>query len=83
MDTEKTIVIFRYWRDDVIALFPFVVADRHGRCQSYMHIDKHAVADYYHIISPSRPATPAEYAALKAELESIGYALTIRQNAVY
>ena len=81
----KTKVIFRTFKDtgEPIALFPEEPADRAGDfCTSYMHTGQHSAA------SPSlpgatRPATPEEIAPLKAELESIGYALDIRQNVSF
>lgn len=78
-DTEKTQVIFRMWRatpKTCLALFPYVDAGR-GFCQSYEHTGQHSGATYSHIIRVTRPATPAEYADLKAELETIGYNLQV------
>jgi hypothetical protein len=36
-DTEKTIVVFRKWKDtqDIIALFPDFINYPDGRCESY------------------------------------------------
>ena len=79
MDNESTVVIFRYWKGEVIALFPYIPATR-GHCLSYQHIGQHSGADYSGIVATSRPATPKEYTALKTELQSIGYNLTILQR---
>ena len=83
----RTPCIFRVWRGkgggDVIALFPDVAASISDPrlCQSYMHIGQHCAADYSHVIRVTRPATPAEYAPLRRELEgAIGYVLDIRQR---
>jgi hypothetical protein len=85
-DTEKTIVIFRKFKDgnkEVIALFPEIIADPTPEfCESYMHVGQHggAMADLTDI---TRPATPEEYAELKAELEDIGYNLTVKKKNQY
>lgn len=73
----KTQVIFRYWRKEVIALFPYEIADMKGNCLSYQHVGQHGAANYSAIVYESRPATPTEYANLKEELESKGYHLEI------
>lgn len=84
-DKEITKVIFRWWNvsKDVIALFPEIEDTQYKwgfGCMSYEHIGQHGDADYYGIIQDSRPATPEEYADLKAELESIGYNLRVVQR---
>jgi len=82
---ERTIVVFRVWDNlprDVFALFPCVPSSRDGyQCTSYHHVGQHCGSDYYGCIATSRPATPAEYADLKAELEKIGYVLIVRKRA--
>ena len=40
---------------------------------SYEHTGQHGAADLAGVISRTRPATEAEYAALKAELEAAPY----------
>ena len=82
-DTEKTVVVFRYWHWQVIALFPELIEDKHNPriIDSYMHIGQHRAADYAGIMQFSRAATPEEYQSLKDELESgFGYNLEIRQK---
>ena len=44
-----------------------------------MHIGQHGAADP-RIVYDTRPARPHEYAALQAELETIGYCLAVRQR---
>ena len=82
-DKHKTKVVFRVWKGefegDVIALFPDI-DEGHGSCSSYMHVGQHAPASYYHMITRTRPAKPAEYASLKRELENIGYNLDVRKK---
>lgn len=69
-----TPVVFRWWEHSVIALFPTLHDDPDpSLCDSYQHIGQHGSARYQHIINTSRPATPAEYASLKKELESAPY----------
>lgn len=78
-----TKVVFRKWRDtdDIIALFPEINAGNSGHCQSYEHIGQHGGADYMNVIARTRPASPAEYADLLAELRCIGYDdLAVRQR---
>lgn len=66
-----TKVIFRKLDGEIIALFPELVGDYSPyTCTCYAHIGQHSIA----IAEPlGIPATPAEYADLLAELESIGY----------
>jgi hypothetical protein len=62
---------------DLFAYFPEENHDREGKFKTaYSHIGQHSSAspDY---AAESRPATPEEYADLKAELESIGYNLEV------
>jgi hypothetical protein len=76
------IVIFRRYPDgDVIALFPYLPAEclNAWPCQSYMRIGQHGAADP-RIVHDTRPARPHEYAAIKAELEQIGYRLALRRR---
>ncbi len=81
-DLHKTIVVFRRFVSDdaIVALFPAEVNYPDGACESYMHIGQHGAADYSHCLRITRPATPAEYAPLKRELEGIGYELEIRKR---
>lgn len=86
-DTDKTTVIFRVWKSgsgkgDVIALFPLEKWDDRGMslCQSYEHVGQHGGANYNGVMNRTRPATPAEYADLRRELEGIGYALDVRKR---
>jgi hypothetical protein len=75
-DEPITPVIFRAdKRDgDVTAVFPTDPADYTGECMGcYAHVGQHSQCSlaWYH--SHTRPATPAEYADLKAELEAAPY----------
>ena len=82
--TDKTAVVFRKMNGkngEIIALFAEEPADAEGKlCSSYQHVGQHGAADYPHIIRNSKPAKPEQYAALKAELEGIGYSLEVRQK---
>jgi hypothetical protein len=73
---SKTKVIFRKWKSngDVIALFPEIAATCSDAwlCSSFEHVGQHGAADPS-IISQTKPATPQEYADLKAELEAYPY----------
>jgi hypothetical protein len=74
MSTETVKVIFRKYRTkggEVIAIFPQIPANSFGYAmQCYVHTGQHGSADYGHVLSQTRLATPEEYAALKKELES-------------
>jgi len=79
-DTEVTKVIFRQFKGDhhwIIALFPEIPGNADSStCLCYMHFGQHgnASTDVTYI---TRPAHPSNYAALKEELESIGYKLQV------
>jgi len=77
---NQEIVVFRKWPDgDILALFPNLDGGT-GNCDSYMHVGQHGGAHYASCISATKPANPAEYADLLAELTSIGYDLKVRQR---
>ncbi len=84
---EKTIVIFRKWKDgQIIALFPTVPSDCIGKyCESFMHIGQHSGADYWGVVEQTKPAKWGEYQALRNELESApyNYVLDVKQRAPY
>lgn len=74
----QTPVVFRVDRGgEVFALFPTLLADPSGNVTSYQHIGQHCAADYGLCIAKSKPATPAQYAALLEELTGIGYCLRV------
>jgi hypothetical protein len=75
---DKTVVIFRkdrpdkygFHTNDVFALMPEIPTDMYGDyCVCYQHIGQHGSANYHLCIRASKPASPEEYAELKAELE--------------
>ena len=80
---ETTIVIFRVDREGVVfALLPELPSDNYGvLCTCYQSVGQHCAADYHGCIAESRPATPAEYADLFAELTQRGYHLEVRHRA--
>ena len=84
-DTEKTKVIFRAWRGaqgGVIALFPEIPADNYGHLmQSYEHIGQHGGADCIGITRPVGRHDADAVKELTAELEAIGYSLTVCKRA--
>jgi len=79
------VVVFRRWQDrsgDIIALFPELPADVHGRyCNSYMHTGQHGGADYHSVIQHTVPVEPKQYAELAEELRLVGYNLRPVQHA--
>lgn len=77
----ETKVMFRWWKGEIISLFPFeVTSESPHLCSSYMRVGQHGAADPWRIIRESRPATPAELTPLQTELERIGYVLKIVKN---
>ena len=81
---EKTLVIFRKWRDNggVIALFPAIPSDLLGWfCLSYEQVGQHGGADYHGVIQATKPVGRKDFASLKRELSRIGYRLVIRKRA--
>jgi len=86
-DTHKTKVIFRIWPQSspggatVDALFIEEKRYHHRRfITCYAHVGQHGSADYDHVVSKTKLATPAEYADLKRELECLGYNLDVKQK---
>lgn len=76
----KTRVAFRAWLDegDVIAIMPDLPGTTDPyTCESYQHMGQHSSCDPYGLIQATRPAKPAEYADLLAELTSIGYCVQV------
>jgi hypothetical protein len=83
-DTEFTPVLFRVHRapkkhgSDVTAVFPCEPASYDGTSMTcYAHVGQHGGCDlgWYH---QTRPATEAEYANLKRELESYPYGYRLK-----
>ena len=80
MPEPKTPVVFRKWHEDnggdVIALFPTIPSDIHGRyCEAYEHVGQHGGANYNAVIANTSPAKPDEYESLAKELTARGYNL--------
>lgn len=75
---DKTKVIFRHWKGDVIAIFPEIPGDMSPyTCMSYQHVGQHGACDPYGIIADSRPATLIERWPLRKELMCLGYKLQV------
>lgn len=67
---------------DVFAYFPEENYDNAGKFKTgYSHIGQHS-AVHPQYAAESRPATPEEYADLKAELEGVGYNLEVLENGI-
>ena len=78
-DEYETIVVFRKWKNGgILALFPKEIADSYGNCMSYERVGQHSAAAYSGCVYKTKPAKPSEYAALKRELEGIGYNLDVK-----
>lgn len=81
-EQDPVIVLFRKESDSSItAVFPELPAsglDPH-QMTCYAHIGQHSGCTYSWYRTTT-PASPEEYADLKAELESIGYNLVVKQR---
>jgi hypothetical protein len=77
MMDNADVVVFRKWKNgDIIALFPELPADIHGRyCDAYEYVGQHGGADYFGVIQQTRPCSLNEAADLANELRTIGYIL--------
>lgn len=77
-DKHTTEVIFRKYKDgEIIALFPYLIDNRFGTCQSYMHLGQHSGATLS-IIDSTKLATEIEYKNLHSELiNQVGYKLKV------
>lgn len=76
-----TKVLYKMLDDEVIALFPREPGDMNAyrTCLSYMHNGQHSAASLELCANPT--ARPDQYAPLHAELESLGYHLTVGKRA--
>tara|TARA_R100001594_G_C3849835_1_gene218165 strand:+ start:190 stop:489 length:300 start_codon:yes stop_codon:yes gene_type:complete len=81
-DKFKTHVIFRKFKNEILALFPYMICSYNGDVTCYAHLEQHSNADYNYIITNSKPINDPKNLNLYKELISIGYDLkTIkRQN---
>lgn len=90
-DTDTTDVIFRKYKptadmpcDEVLAIFPYCIADYQNNVQCYQHTGQHSSGDYLTCIQMTRPATAKEYADLQKELEDFfGYNLKVVKRMQY
>ncbi|MCC6447278.1 MAG: hypothetical protein IT215_01155 [Chitinophagaceae bacterium] len=88
-DDYITEIMFRVdkskdWKGTVYALIPHECSDFKGNVSSYQHVGQHSGANYQHCIQTSRPATEAEYADLKAEMENgHGYNIKVIKKRNY
>ena len=84
MNEQETLVIFRRWRDTggIIALFPELPSDYHGRfCDAYEHVGQHGGADYHGVLQVTRAVSVHEARDLITELTRIGYRLKPTKRA--
>ena len=73
-----TSVMFRWHKGEALAVFPCEPYDSQGRLYScYAHMGQHSGCDEGYM-RRSRPATPQEFANLKAELEAKPYEYRLR-----
>lgn len=84
MSTEKTIVIFRRWKDtgNVVAIFPEIPSDNQGyMCEMFEHHGQHTGRDCRGVVGRTTPAKGPDVKALARELRGRGYRLLIRRKA--
>jgi len=84
-DEHVTPVMFRVARypkkygDGVTAVFIAEPWDEYGhKLTCYEHVGQHGACDMGWVLKITRPATPEEYADLKAELEGIPYGYNLK-----
>lgn len=77
----KTITVFRFFKDEVIALFPHMGFSSNYMVMSYAHVGQHYECDYSYIVAHSRLATKEEYESLAKELKEVGYDIDVRSRA--
>ena len=90
-DTETTDVIFRKYKTekapffgDILAIFPYCIADYQNNVQCYQHTGQHSAGDYLTCIQMTTPANETEYTDLKKELETaFGYNLKVVKRMQY
>lgn len=77
-DKHITPVIFRVEKDGtILAVFPYNSYRKGYSVTYYSHIGQHGEAMHDYLIGDTKPATPEQYAELKAELEGLGYNLKV------
>lgn len=85
MDTHTTTVLFRATREknpEITAMFPEEPWNEAGTtCACYVHVGQHGECSPCYVYR-TRPATPEQYASLKAELEAepYGYRLVVKKK---
>lgn len=68
-DKHKTEIVFRLWKEQEIALFPYIIDTFHNyTIMSYMIIGQHGGADYDYIIKNSKPISNPENTKIYKEL---------------
>jgi hypothetical protein len=77
-DTFKTKVQFRIFKGELLAVFPYEIANR-TLVNCYAHIGQHSSC-MWNIVYYSKPAKPYQYEDLFEELENLGYKLEIIQK---
>lgn len=70
-------VMFRKFKGEILAIFPYEVENKNGDVCCYAHIGQHSTCDYDYVVNNSKKASEAELSDLKAELIGIGYQLEI------
>lgn len=70
-------VIFKLEGKDVVAVFPAIPGTNAYDCACFAHLGQHGSAAIGYA-SSLKPATPAQYAELKAELERVPYEYKLR-----
>ena len=81
-ENKPTSVIFRVEKDGtILAVFPYNSYRKGYSVTYYSHVGHHGEAMHEYLIGCTKPATPEQYAELKAELEGLGYNLKVIKRA--
>ena len=80
----KTDVIFREFKGEILALFPYMIYNYKGDVTCYAHIGQHGSADYNYVISNSKCINEPYNLPLYSELENhVGYKLNVIKRINY
>lgn len=72
---ESIKVMFRKCKDngEIVAVFPYEIADFNNNVTCYAHIGQHGACSYEWVLTETRAAKTEEYHDLAVELRNQGY----------
>ena len=80
---QKSKVIFRKFKNEILAIFPYFVNNYNGDVTCYAHLGQHSDCDYNYVIKNSQPINKPKKLPLYNELKSIGYNLQVIKRRNY